>query len=61
MDPAPGLPAAPLDEAGIERRARHYRRLYDGRMQRLARNESRRREALQARLDASQEAGSGAP
>ena len=61
MDPAPGLPPAPLDEAGIERRARHYRRLYDGRIQRLARNERRRREALQARLDASQEAGSGAP
>ena len=60
MDPAPGLPPAPLDAAGIEQRARHFRRLYDGRLQRLARNERRRREALRAQLDASSEAGSGA-
>lgn len=61
LDPAPGLPAVPLDEADIERRARYFRHLYDGRLRRLARNERRRREALQVRLDATPEAGSGSP
>ncbi|MBS1199685.1 MAG: electron transport complex protein RnfB [Proteobacteria bacterium] len=59
MDPAPGLPAAPLDGPALEQRARHFRRLHEGRLQRLARNERRRREALQSRLDAAHTGGGG--
>lgn len=59
MDPAPGLPAAPLDGTALELRARHFRRLHEGRLRRLARNEQRRREALQARLEGSPTARSG--
>jgi electron transport complex protein RnfB len=58
---APGLPAAPLDAPAIERRARHYRRLYDARRQRLARDQQRRRDALRALLTGAGDPGSAAP
>ena len=57
MDPAPGLPAVPLAAAAIAQRARRYRRLFEVRRTRLARNERRRQEALQARLAVKQPAG----
>jgi len=51
LDPVPGLPGEPLDGATIAARATHFRRLFDRRRDRLARNERRRREALAARLE----------
>ena len=51
MEPAPGLPDEPLDGATILARATHFRRLFDGRRQRLARNERRWRDALAAQLE----------
>ena len=50
MVPAPGLPARPLDGAGIEARAPHFRRLYDARLARLSAAQAEQQRALGASL-----------
>jgi len=57
LAPAPGLPAEPLGAAAIAARASHFRRLFDRRRERHARNEQRWRDALAARLDGGDPAG----
>ena len=56
LDPAPGLPAAPLDAAQISARAGHYRALYDARLARRARDAARRQAQLAARVGAAEDA-----
>ena len=41
MIPAPGLPAEPLPHDAVARRASHFRRLYEARLERLARSDAR--------------------
>jgi electron transport complex protein RnfB len=41
MVPAPGLAAEPLSRADVAERARHFRRLYESRLDRLARADDR--------------------
>jgi electron transport complex protein RnfB len=51
MVPAPGLPAGALPAADLDRRAAHFRRRYDARRARLAREDASWRATLQASLD----------
>lgn len=61
MVPAPGLAPVSLDGPAIERRALRFRHLYEQRQRRLARNEHRWREALEARLGGAGPTGNDAP
>ena len=58
LEPAPGLPAEPLDAATLTLRAAHYRALHQSRLARRARETTRRAAALAARLAAAER---GAP
>ena len=40
MVPAPGLPPSPLNRAAVAERARHFRRLYESRVERLSRTDA---------------------
>jgi electron transport complex protein RnfB len=51
MEPAPGLPAVPLDGAALQARGARFRQLFESRRQRLARNQRRWRDALAAQLE----------
>lgn len=50
MVPSPGLPAAPLPGPAIDGRAPHFRRLYEARRARIAREQAARQRALRASL-----------
>lgn len=51
MVPAPGLPGLPLAPDAIDRRALHFRSLFDARQARVAREQAAWRGALRASLD----------
>ncbi len=50
MVPAPGLPATPLPGPAIDARAARFRRLYEARLARLARERDARQRSLRASL-----------
>ncbi|MCU0975875.1 MAG: RnfABCDGE type electron transport complex subunit B [Steroidobacteraceae bacterium] len=52
LDPAPGLPGAPLGAADLAARAAHFRSLHEARLDRRARDAARRQAGLAARLAA---------